>query len=130
MSRRLRSQQEQFHRKESFSSRLRQALKNTRIEWYAIPAAAGIGFLGAVQFFKVTQRESARREEEERASAYSNGDEGDPKKPKKRKKVRPSGPWFVFQCLVKGALLSGMQVGADNVDFTAQGILESLGMVQ
>ena len=60
-----------------------------------IPAAAGIGFLGATQFYKVTQREAAKAEEEDRASVYSNGDDEDPQKPKKRKRIRPSGPWSV-----------------------------------
>jgi phosphatidylserine decarboxylase len=93
-ARRIYSEQQQ-HKKDSFGARLRYALNNTRIQWYAIPAAAGIGFLGAFQFFKVTQRENALREEEERA-AYNNGDDEDPKRPKKRKRIRPSGPWLVL----------------------------------
>jgi len=55
----------------------------------------GIGFLGLLQFYRVQRRESARQEEENAASQYSDGDDGDPKKPKKRKRIRPSGPWSV-----------------------------------
>lgn len=89
-------QQQQQHKKESFGARLRYALNNTRIQWYTIPAAAGIGFLGAIQYFKVTQRENARREEEQREERYQEGGgEEDPKRPRKRKRIRPSGPWSV-----------------------------------
>jgi len=98
-ARRLCSEQQQHHsKKEPFGARLRYALNNTRIQWYAIPAAAGIGFLGAFQFFKVTQRENALREDEERASASNNGGDEDPI-PKKRKRIRPSGPWSVNQTI-------------------------------
>ncbi|KAF2672655.1 phosphatidylserine decarboxylase [Microthyrium microscopicum] len=87
----------QTHRKEAFGARLREAWNNTRVEWYAIPAAAGIGFLGALQLYKVvTENEKARREaEEDNGGVYNNGEDEDPKKPKKRKRVRPSGPWQV-----------------------------------
>jgi len=85
-----RCQQQQQHRKESFSSRLREALARTRIQWYSIPAVAGIGFLGLLQFTKVQRRERARLEEE---GAYGgDGSGGEP--PKKRKRTTPEGPWY------------------------------------
>jgi phosphatidylserine decarboxylase len=89
-------QQQEKYRKESFGARLKTALNKTRIEWYTIPVVAGIGFLGATQFYKVTQREKARQEEENRLNAYSDGGDHEPHepgRPKKRKRIRPSGPW-------------------------------------
>ena len=86
--------EQQTHRKESFSSRLRSALGKTKITWYPIPVGLGIGFLGFAQLYKVQQREKARiaEEEEARGGGAGGGDE-EPGKPKKRKKTRPSGPW-------------------------------------
>jgi hypothetical protein len=87
-------QQQENHRKDSFGTRLRAALHKTRIEWYTIPVFVGIGFLGATQFYKVTQREKARQDEEDRLSTYSDGGDHEPERPKKRKRIRPSGPWL------------------------------------
>ena len=81
--------QQQQHRKESFSSRAREALSRTRIQWYSIPAVAGIGFLGILQFYKIQRREQARLEEE---GALEGGPGGEP--PKKRKRTTPEGPWY------------------------------------
>jgi phosphatidylserine decarboxylase len=85
-----------LHRKskqqnESSRARLGPALGRTRIEWYWIPASAGIAFLGGVQFYKVYSRQQARKEEEDNASTYSD----DERKPRKRDRIRPSGPWCV-----------------------------------
>ena len=79
-----------------FRTRLRTALRKTRIEWRPIPVALGIGFLGGVQFYRVQRREKKRleQEDEEARLAEEHDQEGDLKgKPKKRKRVRPSGPW-------------------------------------
>ncbi|KAL9031871.1 MAG: hypothetical protein Q9196_000126 [Gyalolechia fulgens] len=64
------------------------ALKQTKVEWRPIPITLGIGFLGAVQFYRVRKRERARQEEEveERRELH---------KPAKRKRIKPSGPWQV-----------------------------------
>ncbi|KAL8824826.1 MAG: hypothetical protein Q9191_004793 [Dirinaria sp. TL-2023a] len=80
-----------------FRTRLRTALKKTRIEWRPIPVALGIGFLGGVQFYRVQRREKKRLEEEEETRLAEEHDkDGDSKgKPKKRKRIRPSGPWQV-----------------------------------
>ncbi|KAL8761912.1 MAG: hypothetical protein Q9184_002016 [Pyrenodesmia sp. 2 TL-2023] len=71
-----------------FSKRLRTALQRTKVEWRPIPITLGIGFLGAIQFYRVRKREqeiqNAEEEEEKR---------GHP--PAKRKRIRPSGPWQV-----------------------------------
>lgn len=68
-----------------FSQRLGEAMRNSKITWYQIPVGVGIGFLGLVQFYKVSSREQERRAEE-------NGEGG---RPKKRPRVRPEGPWYV-----------------------------------
>ncbi|TVY81397.1 Phosphatidylserine decarboxylase proenzyme [Lachnellula suecica] len=89
--------------KESFGTRLRKALGETKIKWYPIPVGVGIGFLGLVQFLRINEREKARRDEEWEEDGYlkstgtedgegNNGREG---RPKKRDRIRPTGPWQV-----------------------------------
>ncbi|KAH8887492.1 phosphatidylserine decarboxylase [Thozetella sp. PMI_491] len=80
--RRLFSQQSQ--QRPRFSSRLRAALRDSKIQWYPIPVALGVGFLGMVQFYKVTTREKEKQLEE--------SGEG---RPKRRPRVRPDGSWQV-----------------------------------
>lgn len=65
-----------------FSQRLGEALRNSKITWYQIPVGLGIGFLGLVQFYKVSSRERERQQEQDGI-----------KSPKPRPKVRPDGPW-------------------------------------
>ncbi|KAL8720462.1 MAG: hypothetical protein Q9225_002687 [Loekoesia sp. 1 TL-2023] len=73
-----------------FRTRLRTALQRTKIEWRPIPITLGIGFLGAIQFYRVRKREQARQdaEEEEEEKQQSH-------RPAKRKRIKPSGPWQV-----------------------------------
>ena len=85
VSRRLFSQQSQ--QRPRFSSRLRTALRNSKIQWYQIPVGVGIGFLGCVQFYKVYTREQEKQEREEQ------GLDGE-KRPRKRARIRPDGPWY------------------------------------
>lgn len=80
-----------------FRTRLRTALRRTKIEWKPIPVALGIGFLGGVQFYRIQQREKRRKEAEdeeakiaEEERAQSEDSRG---RPKRRKRIRPSGPW-------------------------------------
>jgi phosphatidylserine decarboxylase len=81
-----------FHRKESFRSRLNSALKNTKIKWEPIPIALGIGFLGAFQFYRIQRREKhSKADREESPEATYDHTE----RPKKRERIRPSGPWCV-----------------------------------
>src|SRR5689334_6586148 len=54
-TRRLYSQKSQ--QRPRFSSRLRTALNNSKIQWFHIPVGLGIGFLGLVQFYRVSKRE-------------------------------------------------------------------------
>ncbi|KAH7242384.1 phosphatidylserine decarboxylase-domain-containing protein [Fusarium tricinctum] len=70
-----------------FSQRLGEAMRNTKIQWYQIPVGLGIGFLGLVQFYKVSSREKERLEMED-------GQDGT-RTPKKRARIRPDGPWQV-----------------------------------
>lgn len=75
---------EQFHRKESFRSRLNSALKNTKVKWEPIPIALGIGFLGVWQMYRIQRRE---KHTESGEATDQNG------RPKPRERIRPSGPW-------------------------------------
>lgn len=86
--------QHNFHRKESFRSRLNAALKKTKIEWKPIPIALGVGFLGAFQLYRIQRREKhteagANKDLPSEVSVDPQG------RPKKRERIRPSGPWSV-----------------------------------
>ena len=80
-----------------FRTRLRASLRKTKVEWKPIPVALGIGFLGAVQFYRIRQREQRRQleeDEEARSQNEGHGSEDEEKgRPKKRKRIKPSGPW-------------------------------------
>ena len=79
-----------FHRKESFRSRLNAALNKTKIKWEPIPIALGVGFLGAFQLYRIQRREKHTQTELDR------GEDVDQQgRPKKRERIRPSGPWTV-----------------------------------
>ncbi|TWU74693.1 phosphatidylserine decarboxylase 1 [Metarhizium rileyi] len=69
-----------------FSQRLGEALRNSKITWYHIPVGVGIGFLGLVQFYKVTAREQEKQRQ---------ADGGAADQPKRRQRIRPEGPWQV-----------------------------------
>lgn len=72
-----------------FSQRLGDALRNSRIQWYQIPVGLGIGFLGLVQFYKVSSREREKQRQTE------NG-EFEAATPTKRPRVKLEGPWYAF----------------------------------
>ncbi|PVH86964.1 phosphatidylserine decarboxylase-like protein proenzyme [Cadophora sp. DSE1049] len=92
---------QQPHYKDSFGTRLRKALNETKIKWYPIPVGLGIGFLGLGQLYRVNEREKARIREEEReddgmVKIVGSGGEGEPNgRPKRRERIRPTGPWQV-----------------------------------
>lgn len=92
--------------KESFGTRLRRALSETKIKWYPIPVGLGIGFLGLVQFLRINERETARRREEELEDEgyvrMVGGDGEHGGRPKRRERIRPTGPWFVSGHLTNG----------------------------
>ncbi|KAI9735376.1 MAG: phosphatidylserine decarboxylase 1 [Claussenomyces sp. TS43310] len=89
--------------RESFGTRLRRALGETKIKWYPIPVGLGIGFLGLLQAYRVNEREKIRQREEDENDAYlksvgsgNGGEERDSEgRPKRRKRIRPTGPWQV-----------------------------------
>ncbi|KAB8274370.1 phosphatidylserine decarboxylase-domain-containing protein [Aspergillus minisclerotigenes] len=69
-----------------FGSRLRFALRNTKVEWYPIPIGLGIGLLGILHFYKSQRAERERREREAEDEIIN---------PPPRHRIRPSGPWQV-----------------------------------
>lgn len=86
--------------KESFWTRLRKALDDTKIKWYPIPVGVGIGFLGLIQFYRVNEREKARQQDDELGGTPRGGDgDGSEGSPQKRPKIRPTGPWFVIETM-------------------------------
>lgn len=86
-----RAGQEHYQNKKSFGSRLRTALRKTKVQWkYRIPVGLGIGFLGVAQFYRVQEREKKRHQKEQDALESS---EDSKSRPRRRKRVRPSGPW-------------------------------------
>jgi hypothetical protein len=93
--------------KESFGTRLRRALRETKIRWYPIPVGLGIGFLALTQLYRVNEREKIRQQEEEEEAylrSVGKGEEHDSEgRPKRRKRIRPTGPWFV--CLIARSLV-------------------------
>ena len=89
-----------------FSHRLGEALRNSRIQWYQIPVGLGIGFLGLVQFYKVSSREQEKQRKLE--NGETNGS------PRSRPRVRPEGPWYELTWLPARGL-------AEVADFCAPG---------
>ncbi|KAL7625528.1 phosphatidylserine decarboxylase 1 [Parahypoxylon ruwenzoriense] len=73
--------------KERFGSRLRTALRDTKVQWYPIPVGLGIAFLGLVQFYKSQAREKERLDRE--------ASDGEGALPRRRPRIRPDGPWQV-----------------------------------
>lgn len=63
-------------------------MRNTKIQWYQIPVGLGIGFLGLVQFYKVSAREQEKQRELQ--DGFSEG-----RIPRPRPRIRPEGPWQV-----------------------------------
>ncbi|THX22377.1 phosphatidylserine decarboxylase-like protein proenzyme [Aureobasidium pullulans] len=72
-----------------FGTRLRTALRDTKVVWKPIPIGLGIAFLGGFQFY----RTQARHNEEEKVRQQQELEEGG--KAPKRQRIRPSGPWQV-----------------------------------
>jgi phosphatidylserine decarboxylase len=123
--------------KESFGTRLRKALSETKIKWYPIPVGLGIGFIGLAQLYRVNEREKARREEEWEDDRYvrstgsgENGSDGDSEgRPKRRPRIRPTGPWFVYPELGTGLLLIPPQASPSHVDSAIEGHVTIMGQV-
>lgn len=78
------------HSKGGFGSRLRFALRNTKVEWYPIPVGLGIGLLGLLHFYK------SKRSDRDRLARESAGEDwGEGVRPPRRPRVVPSGSWHV-----------------------------------
>lgn len=75
--------------KSTFGSRLRYALRSTKIEWYPIPVGVGIGLLGLLQYYRIRRSEKRRLENQAVGEAWEN------ERPLPGRRVRPSGPWQV-----------------------------------
>jgi phosphatidylserine decarboxylase len=122
-------EEQNFHRKESFRSRLNSALKKTKIKWEPIPIALGVGFLGAFQLYRIQRREKhteagANKDLPNEVSVDSQG------RPKKRERIRPSGPWSV-PCSQCSSLYANMdQVCAGHVHTASEGCVTLMGTVQ
>lgn len=86
------------HSSDSFGTRLRHALNQTKIKWYPIPVGVGIAFLGGAQLLKINQRREEDRDNEH-IVGFADNKENESKdaggRPKKRERIRPSGPWQV-----------------------------------
>ena len=85
------------HRDKPFSSKLRTALRKTKIEWKPIPIGLGIGFLGAVQFYRVRVRDKKTHQQDinVQSGETTYRDNGElQERPRKRERIRPSGPWY------------------------------------
>ncbi|KAJ5167328.1 uncharacterized protein N7482_006109 [Penicillium canariense] len=78
------------HTRGGFGSRLRFALRNTKVEWYPIPVGLGIGLLGVLHFYK-----SQRAERDRIAQGASGEDWENGKRPPPRPRIVPTGPWQV-----------------------------------
>jgi hypothetical protein len=124
--------------KDSFGTRLRKALGETKIKWYPIPVGLGIGFLGLVQFYKVNERERLRREVEWEDEGYvattssgrESGEGGPGERPKRRERIRPSGPWFVFSFRTRVKAADNSQASSSYVHPAFKGYIKTMGQVQ
>lgn len=114
-----------------FSSRLRAALKNSKIQWYQIPVGLGIGFLGLVQFYRVTSRE--RERERERQDEQEERDCIAEKRPKRRPRIRPDGPWYGATApphhIVILLLILKAKASPGYVYSAIEGLVEAVGQV-
>lgn len=78
------------HSRGGFGSRLRVALRNTKVEWYPIPVGLGIGLLGVLQFYKAQRAEHERMRRDAVGEEWENG-----KAPPRRPRITPTGSWQV-----------------------------------
>ena len=89
VARRLYSQQQQQQQKhDGFFSKLREALKNTKTEWYAIPVGLGLGVVAFTQIRKNVG--SSPAEQDVGTTATTSGEE----RPAGEKKIRPMRSWY------------------------------------
>ena len=75
------SQQKQHYQKKSFFTKLREALKNTKTEWYAIPFGIGVGVVGITQVRKNAQKDFEKHDGEDGAQ-------------RSERQIKPMGAWY------------------------------------
>lgn len=107
---------------DSFNTRLRKALAETKIKWHPIPVALGIAFLGLAQLYRVNEREKARRFDDERED-----DEEPTGRPKRRERIRPSGPWWVICTSVFQAIADICKASPSHVYSSIKGHVQTVG---
>ena len=95
---RLGSKDGRTQSKRPFRSRLRTAFRNIKLEWAPIPVGLGFTVLGAIQLYRVWEREKQKQKQEEVDDDLRSDDSGETRgeshsRPKKRERIRPSGPW-------------------------------------
>lgn len=78
------------HSRSGFGSRLRFALRNTKVEWYPIPVGLGIGLLGILHFYKSQRAERDRALQDTSLEDWENGG-----RPPRRPRIVPTGGWQV-----------------------------------
>lgn len=76
--------------KGGFGSRLRFALRNTKVEWYPIPVGLGIGLLGLLSFYRSHRAERERLAQDAVGDEWENG-----ARPPRRPRIVPTGSWQV-----------------------------------
>ena len=117
-----------------FGTRLRRALRNTKVQWYPIPVGLGIGFLGFTQLYRSRQRSNAQQVEDELDGHSTNRDgDGNENKPRRRKRIRPTGPWYGSRTSHRRRLYIadlGLQAGSGYVDPTPESCIAALGTIQ
>ena len=118
---------QQTPKRPRFSTRLRDALSKSKIQWYQIPVGVGIGFVGLMHLYKVTKREREKKELEQQQDAEG-GNGG--KRPKKRPRIRPDGPWLAFLRSPEEARLIPQQASQSHVDLAPEGLVSAVGQIQ
>lgn len=84
------NQKESSTKTGGFGSRLRFALRNTKVEWYPIPVGLGIGLLGVLSFYKSQRAERDRAVQDAACEEWENGG-----RPPRRQRIVPTGSWQV-----------------------------------
>lgn len=134
-----RSYQRQTDYKESFGTRLRRSLRDTKIQWYPIPVGLGIGFLGLAQLYKINEREKAKEREkglenDESIKGVGSGgnipDKQSEGRPKRRHRIRPTGPWYDSAVHVVPMITDMMQASPSYVNSPFESHVQIVGQIQ
>ena len=110
-----------------FRTRLRAALRNTKVQWKPIPVGLGIAFLGAVQFYRVQERERKRAQDEVEAQEKLNDEAGHRDRPKKRKRIRYDSTDRSIQAMLTFIQSERPLASSNNVNAASEIGVEALG---